>query len=309
MRKYSLNFLICLIIIILSSCASQDIDTDNKPTLAVSIVPQEAFVKAVAGDLVDVVTMIPSGYSPANYQPTPQQMTGLSKAQLYFSIGVATEESNILPKLESLNQSVKVISLADKVGEVYPHLYYEGHDEYSEEHDDELQEGQEKHNHEGMDSHIWLSPKRVKIMIEVIRDELIKIDSNNEKVYAKNAEDYLQKLDKVDEEIKEALKDLSFRSFIIYHPSFAYFADDYGLNMVTIEEEGKQATAKRLEQVIDFAKKENIKVVFYQEEFDSHQAETIAQEIDGVTVKVAPLAADYIANLKLISEKFNEVLD
>lgn len=303
-----------LIVILLSSiafigCNSQEgIDNVNnqqrdsfskeKLTVAVSIVPQEAFVKAVAGDLVNVVTMIPPGNSPANYQPTPKELEAFSIASIYFSIGVATEEANILPKARDLNKNIKIVPLEEAVGKVYQHLYFGEH----EEHEDD-------HNHEGRDPHIWLSPKRVQVMIDVIKDELINADEANKKHYEENAKAYIQKLDEVDKEIKNILSGVEQQAFIIYHPSFNYFADDYGLKMVTIEESGKEATINRLQQVIDFAKKNNIKFVFYQAEFDSQQARTIADEIDGGVVQVDPLSIDYINNLKEIAGKFRSVLE
>lgn len=149
--------------------------------------------------------------------------------------------------------------------------------------------------------------KRVKVMVEVIRDELIDIDSENKQIYEENAEKYIVELDKLDKEIKESLKDIEQRSFIIYHPAFGYFADDYGLNMVTIEKDGKDTTAQNLENVIDFAREENIKYIFYQEEFDNTQAETVAKKIKGETIKIAPLAPNYIENLRNIAMDFKSV--
>ncbi|MBF8984245.1 zinc ABC transporter substrate-binding protein [Lutibacter sp. B2] len=284
-----------IMIITISGCESKKLDNSNrekKITVAVSIVPQENFVRAVSGDLVNIITMIPPGNSPANYQPTPKQMIEFSESKVYFSMGVPTEEANILPKVEDLNKDIKVVSLADKVGEVYPHRTF----------------SEEAHDHSGRDPHIWLSPKRVKVMIKVIKDELILLDPNNKSTYEKNADEYIAKLDEVDHEIKDTLNGFNQQSFIIYHPVLGYFADDYGLKMMAIEEDGKETTVKKLQEVIDLAKKENIKFVFYQQEFDSKQAETIAKEIRGATVKVAPLAPNYIENLKSIANTFKDVL-
>ena len=305
-------------IIFINGCGTKNIDNthsnapgEEKITVAVSIVPQETFVKAVAGDLVDVVTMIPPGHSPANYLPTPKQMTKLSEAQVYFSMDIPTEEANILPKLDDFNKELKVVSLADIVGEVYPHRHFDQGEEH-EHHDVKEHEHngvkEHRHHHGGRDPHIWLSPKRVKVMIEAINTELGQLDPDNIAVYEKKATEYLAELDEIDNEIRETLSGLDEQSFIIYHPAFGYFADDYGLKMVTIEEEGKEATSKKLQEVIDFARKEEIRFIFYQEEFHNHQAETIAKEIGGATVKVAPLAPDYIENLRYISNKFKEVL-
>jgi zinc transport system substrate-binding protein len=311
-KKSFMYIVVIIMMVSIIGCeGKQPLDTEadsskDQITIAVSIVPEETFVKAVAGDLVDVVTMIPPGHSPANYQPTPKQMTKFSEAKVYFSMGVPTERANILPKIKDFNKDVKVVSLADIVEGVYPHRYFELGEHHKHDDDKDHKDNEEKHSIR--DPHIWLSPKRVKVMIDVIKDELIDIDPENAKIYTKNAADYLGKLDQADNEIKEVLSGLAGQSFIIYHPAFGYFADDYGLKMVTIEEEGKEATTKKLQNVIDFAKQEKIKFVFYQQEFDSHQAETIAKEIEGATIKVAPLAPNYIENLTYIVGQLKEAV-
>lgn len=300
------NLILILIVFIVSSitgCSFKNIETkidENKINVAVSIPPQESFVKAVGGDNVNVITMIPPGNGHTSYQPTPKQITELSKAVIYFSIGVKSEENNILPKLKDLNNKIKLVKLDNTVGEVFPHRYFK--EENEEEHDEEY------HDHTGKDPHIWLSPKRVIVMIEAIRDELIKLDNTNKDFYNKNADDYIKKLSILDNEIKDTLLNIKNKSFIIYHPAFGYFAEDYNLNMITIEEEGKEATAKRLQSIIDYANENDIKFIFYQQEFDDNQAETIAKEIDGNTVKVAPLDPNYLENLKVILNNFKEVL-
>ncbi len=273
----------------------------EKIQVAVSIVPQETFVKEVGGDLVEVITMIPPGNSPENYQPSPSEMVKFSNAKIYFGIGVPTEKVSILPKAGDFNKNMKIVSLEKEVEKLYPHIEFKG------EHSHDNNQGTSC-SHDGVDPHIWMSPKRVKVMIETIKNELIAIDARNKETYEANAKNYIEKLDKVDKEIKESLKGFKNQSFIIYHPSFGYFAEDYNLNMIAIEEGGKEATAKKLKEVIDIAKAKKIKFVFYQEEFDSLQAETIAKEIGGGVVKVAPLAPDYIENLEKINEKFKEVL-
>lgn len=316
MKNKYLNIIVLILIMVLLisliGCSNpQEAQmTDNvnnegnkvKPVIAVSIVPQESFVKAVAGDKVDVITMIPPGHSPTNYQPTPKEMMKFSEASVYFSIGVPTEEANILPKVKDLNKNINVIHLDKKVSEIYADRYFGEVEEHS--HDDE-----NSYDENSRDPHIWLSPKRVKVMIETIKDELIKLDPKNKLVYEQNAINFIEKLEEVDESIKYTLKEVNRQSFIVYHPSFGYFADEYGLIMMPIEENGKEATVKRLQEIIDYAKKEKIKVIFYQAEFDSNQAESIASEIEGEAIKVDPLAHNYIENLEKIAETFKNVLE
>jgi zinc transport system substrate-binding protein len=276
--------------IALSGCKGQPaIQTESyKIQVAVSIVPQAEFVKAVGGDLVDVVTMIPPGKSTENYAPTPQEIEEFSNSSLYFAIGVPTETANILPKAGELNKDLKIIKLNDEVKKAYPER--------------EFSPG-------SRDPHIWLSPKRVKVMVRIISDELSKIDSKNKTFYERNAEEYCNKLDELDKQIKDSLSNLKNKTFIVYHPALGYFADDYGLTMLSLEEEGKDATAKDFEQKISEAKKQGIKVIFYQAEIDSKQSKAFAEELNGSAEQISPLAPDYIGNLRKTADTFVRVLN
>lgn len=295
-----------MILIVLTGCTDSDTNSqkNSKITVAAGIPPIKGFINSIAGENVEVVTMIPPGNSPTNYQPSPKELQKFSDAKVYFAMGVPAEESNIIPKAKDLNQDIEIINLSEKVAKIYPIRYFlEGEED---EHDEE--EEQETHDDEGKDPHIWLSPKRVIEMVDIITDKLIKLDPENEKLYKENSENYKEELKEIDSSIKETLKGVKQQSFIMQHPSFGYFADDYEINMVAIEESGKEASAKRISEIIDFAKENDIKFIFYQQEFSSTQAETIAEEIDGEAIQVNPLAEDYIKNMKNISENFKEVL-
>ena len=175
-------------------------------------------------------------------------------------------------------------------------------------HNHESEEEHEHHHHSGRDPHVWMSPKRVAVMVEAVRDALIAADDKNAETYRRNAEEYLQKLREIDKKLTDTLSQAKANSFIIMHPSMGYFADDYGLMQVSIEKEGKQATAEHLKAVIDYAKDNNIKVVFYQKEFDNNQAKTIASEIGGEVMELEPLASNYLENLEKLSEVFSATL-
>jgi len=277
-------FKLCIIIVVhvllFTACSSRTFKTSDKLAVSVSIIPQEAFVKEVAGDLVDVVAVIPPGKSPSNYAPSPQELEKLSLSSVYFAIGVPAEQSSILPKLKDINSNIETIDMADEVKKYYPER--------------EFSPGQR-------DPHIWLSPKRAAVMVEIIARELSDMDTKNGDIYLKNAQIYIEKLKKLDKEIESSFGKLEDRTFIIYHPSLGYFADDYGLTMVSIQSEGKDATPDDLQKIIDTAKMHNIKAVFYQAEIDSKQSRVLADEIGGKAVQIAPLAPDYIDNLKKIA--------
>lgn len=281
-KKVIFVFLI-VVAIILTGC-NFDREKSEKLTVAVTIMPQQEFVRAVCGDKVDVVVLVPPGSSPETYEPTSKEIAAFHKSSIYFAIGMPIEGINILPVAENM----KVVKLHEEAAKVYEELYFEG---------------------EERDHHVWLSPKRVKVMVEAIAREMSEIDPENAEIYMTNSEKYLKELEEVDEKIKETLKDLTNRKIMVFHPAFGYFASDYELEMYSLEEEGKEATAKRLEELIDLARRENIKAIFYQSEVDASQSKAFAEEIGGKAIMLEPLAKDYIKNLekmaRLIAEADN----
>lgn len=254
----------------------------NKAVIAVSIVPQSTFVKEVCGDKFEVLTMIPAGASPETYEPAPQDIAKLEAAEIYFSIGVPAEEKII----SSLSKTTVLSKLHTEVSKVYPDIIEEN----------------------GRDPHIWLSPKRVAVMINSIAETLTEYDPENKDFYKANAEKYIQKLSSVENEITETLKAKTQREFLAFHPAFGYFAEDFALTMHCLEEHGKEATAKHIAEMTDLAKEKGIKTIFYQAETSGRQAKAFAEEIDGKAVALEPLSADYIENLRKMTQLISEAI-
>lgn len=274
MRRSVLIILSLLIagILITAGCVSTtDTTTGDKPVVAVSIVPEETFVKAVAGDTVDVVVMIPPGCSPENYEPTAKQMQQFSKAKIYFGIGVPSETAI----LKSLNSSTKYVALEDAVSAAYP--------------DRNL--GTER------DPHIWLSPKRAMVMVQKIADELSELSPENSELYQTNAAAYIEKLMDLDTALEEIFAEAKGKTFLAAHPAFGYLADDYGLNMEVLEEEGKEATINHRMEIENLAKEKGITTIFYQSESGGSQVAQFAESIKGEAVSLSPLSGNYIENL------------
>ena len=277
----------------LTGCTSNEtVKAEGKLTVAVSVVPEATFVEAVAGDLVEVVTIIPSGNSPANYQPTTTEMQALSDAVVYFVMQVPTEEANILPKVTDFNADIKIVNLRDAVSAVYPLREMSAHS-----HDEDEAEEEDHEDTVSTDPHIWLSPRRVIVMVETIRDTLSELDPENAEVYAENAAAYIEELKALDAEVQSIVETMETKAFMIYHGSYGYFSDDYGLEMISLEVDGKAASATVMAEAIEHAKENNISHIFYQDEFDDNQAKTVAEEIGGTVVEARPLAADYIEAL------------
>ena len=268
----------------LVSCTSSN-DLNDKTTVAVSILPQAGFVEAIGGDKVKVVVMVPPGASPHTYEVTPDQMVALSNARIYAKVGSGVEfELAWMDKLIAVNKSMLIVDCSQEI----PLL------EMTEEENDV------EHQHEGLDPHIWLSAKNVKIMARHICDGLVQIDVQNKSYYEANLAGYLVELDKLDAELVADLADVVKRDFIVVHPSFGYFAHDYNLNQISLEQGGKEPEADYMVRLINEAKEHSIKVVFVSPQYNTKSAEMIAQEIGGEVVIIDPLAKDFVGNMHAI---------
>jgi zinc transport system substrate-binding protein len=250
---------------------------DGKLTIAVSIMPQKALIEAICADRIHVLTAIPPGYSPESYEPAPQEVQALAQAAIYFSIGVPAEKEKILPQV----QGKKVVDLAAEVAAVYPDRVFAENER---------------------DPHIWLSPKRVKVMVEVIAREMIMLDPQNADQYLAGKNNYLAALDQLDKDIQSRFSGLARRSFFVFHPSFGYLADDYGLQMFSLEEHGKEATPQHLQAMIDLALADKVKTVFAQAEMDSRQLDAFADETGCTITILDPLSADYLTNMQAMTK-------
>lgn len=269
-KLLSLLTIICLLFSLVS-CKGNNTD-GNKLTVAVSIIPQATFVEKVAGDTVKVITMIPAGADAESYEPTFKEITALSDSKLYFSIGIPSEDG-ILPHI---NEDTQIVDLAEHSRKTYNDITIDG----------------------GRDPHIWLSPKRVIVMIEKIKEKLTELCPDNAEIYKTNAENYIKEIKEADRYAKEVLQKSKGKTFFVFHPAFGYLADEYGLKMKALEEHGKEATAKELAELTDLAKSKGIEVIFCQAEASKKQAEVFAGEIGGRVEILEPLSPDYTENLK-----------
>jgi zinc transport system substrate-binding protein len=260
----------------------EQVNLNEKPIIAVSIVPESTFIQAICGDKVDVVTMIPSGMSPTNYEPSPEKISTFQNADIYFAIGVPTEQANIYSKI---NENTKLIRLDEMVEKIYEDRFFE--------------DG-------GRDPHIWLSLKRVKVMLEIMTEEISLLDEENREYYEENKEIYLQKIDATNLVLEEMFAKSDDTCFIAYHPSFGYIAEEYDLMMYTLEKNGKEATPRHLQELIDLAKEKEIDTIFYQTEVNSRQSEEFAEEIGGNATSLSPLASNYLKNMENMAKKIIE---
>jgi len=266
----------------------------------VSIVPQKTFVQQIGRDRVDVQVMVQPGASPHTYEPKPRQMVALSRAKLYFAIGVAFEKT-LLHKITVANPAMKVVPMDRGIEKIPMAAEHRG---------DEDQGHNEAHHPEngGLDPHIWLSPPLVKLQAGLILHALLEIDPAHRSAYEANYRRFLSQVDELDAELKALFAGKQGLHFMVFHPAWGYFARAYGLEQVPVEIEGKTPKPAELKALIDHAKEKGIKVIFVQPQFSTKSAALIAREIGGQVVFADPLAEDWSANLREVGDKFKAAL-
>ena len=250
------------------------ISKEEKIGVVVSILPLAEFVEQVGKDKVEVTVIVPPGADPHLFELTPVQLKKISQAQLYVEVGSGLNfELTWMDKIKLIYKDMLIcnssigITLVDK------------------------------------DPHIWLSPRNAKTMVENISEALTKIDPLSQKYFKKNSIEYINKLDILDKEIKARLEGVKNRRFISYHSSWGYFAKEYDLIQIAIENEGKEPSAASLAHIIDQTRAFNISIILVSPQFNTKSAEVVAKEVGAQIIIVDPLSMDYINNLRKLVEE------
>lgn len=244
----------------------------------VSIVPQKYFVERIGGDKVNVSVMVGPGFNPSTYEPKPSQIQRLSATDMYVRIGVPFEQA-WMHRIAAANDRMLVVDQSEGIERI-----------------------------DGTDPHIWLSPRLVKVQAHTIFDGLVQLDPDSESFYRANLDAFLADLDELDASIEQTLAALENRKFMVFHPSWAYFARDYDLEMIPIQIQGSDPSPAEMAYLIKIARENDIKVIFAQPEFSTERAQVIAEEIGGKVLLISPLAPDWMENLRRVADTFAQVL-
>lgn len=239
-------------------------------TVTVTISPYKYFVDQIAKGKVDVNVMVSNGNNPETYEPYAQQMMELSKSALYLKVGSIGFEQTWMKKLQDNAPDMKVIDTS--VG-IKPAKTPGGN----------------------IDPHVWMSCNNARIIASNILKALNELEPKNKAFFEKNYQSLLSIIDKRDSIIKEGFNknpDL-VRKFVIYHPILTYFARDYQLEQLAIEEEGREPSAAQLKSLIERARKEKIKFCLIQAEFANRNTTTFINESHTKPMDINPLQGDW----------------
>ncbi|MEA3266091.1 MAG: zinc ABC transporter substrate-binding protein, partial [Candidatus Fermentibacteria bacterium] len=265
---------------------------------------QKYFVERIAGDLVEVTVLIPPGASPTTYEISPSDMRRVNRADVWFTIGLQSEVTWI-PEFSSLNQRLKIVSTIDDVTRL-PIGRYSIPGEHTE---SDIHDHGHDHGHGAIDPHVWLSPELVSIQAQVICANLIEMDPANSEIYSENLTLFLEEISDLQIRIHELIDPFQGESFMVFHPAWGYFADEFSLIQVPIEISGSEPSPSELAQLIDYGRNSSIKIVFVSPQFSETSAETIAGELDAGVVFIDPLALNWAENLATVSDQIASAME
>ena len=279
MKRFLYLIILC---VILAGCkgtpqkqadSGKDSETEKPAvtvTVTVTISPYKYFVDQIAKGKVDVNVMVSNGNNPETYEPYAQQMMELSKSALYLKVGSIGFEQTWMKKLQDNAPEMKAIDTS--VG-IKPAKTPGGN----------------------IDPHVWMSCSNARIIASNILKALCELEPKNKAFFEKNYQSLLSIIDKRDSTIRESFKkdpDL-VRKFVIYHPILTYFARDYQLEQLAIEEEGREPSASQLKSLIERARKEKIKFCLIQAEFANRNTTTFINESHTKPMDINPLQGDW----------------
>lgn len=270
-------FLLSRLLLLLSALVF-DVAAADRVGVFVSIPPQRQFVQKIGGEHVDIHVMLPAGQSPETYSPSPKMLASLSVAEVYFQIGVPFEVS-WTDAIRSANSDIRIVTCCEQIVGLAP----------------------VSSTHDHHDLHIWSSPVAVKRLATQIRDELTLIDPAHTDDYQQGYLSFIAELDALDARIRASLVDRRVDHFIVSHAAWGYFAEQYGLVQLALENNGKESGPRSLLDIIRLARDEDIHTVFSIKQYQTPVVGSLARELKATVVELDPLAEDYLANMAQVS--------
>lgn len=243
--------------------------------VAATIFPLGDMLENVAGEAVEVVTILPPGASPHTFEPTVGTVQDVSGSKLIFSVGAGMDEW-----AETLGESagVEVLELADSGVQLIEEEEEEGHEDEPED---------DGHGHEGANPHYWLSIPNAIQLVEEMTDQLGTQFPAHKAVFEANATTYIAELTIVDTEIRAQLAGVENVNLVTFHDSYPYFAEEYGLTVVGSFEPsaGKEPTPQYLKELQEATKEAEVSVVYSEPQLGTAQLEPFVEDL-GLTIAI-----------------------
>ena len=254
------------------ACSGNRAPKDDRPTITVSIAPLKSLTEAIVGDDVRVDVLIPAGASPETFEPTPRQITAMADSRAVYTVGLMEFERSLTSRT-----GIATTPLCEGIETIGGH-YHNGHSH-------------------GADPHIWTSPRELRVMAENMHRHLRTIFPDST-CYDERYAQLDSALVELDHYVASCWAMSERDYFVIYHPALTYYARAYGIEQVAIEQEGREPSARSLTSLIERARRDGVKRVFYQCPYPASVVEVTAEAISAEAVEFDPLAEDVYSMIR-----------
>ena len=262
----------------------------------VSIPPQKTVVERIGGDRVRANVLVDKGKDAHSFEPSPRQAAELAKARVYFTIGLSLEDA-VVPKLRGHDLDLVIVDMAkgiERRAAACPECAH-GHAHHHHHHD-----------HEARDPHVWLAPDALIVMAQNTAETLTRIDPEGAEAYRKRLAALVKELAALKRESAKRLAPFAGRTFYVFHPAYGYFADAFDLRQESVESHGRQLTPQRLRALVLQARRDRVKTLFAQPQFDRRQADAVARAFGAEVVVVDPLAENPLETIDLMARRLSK---
>lgn len=281
MKKIKTALIILLLFsMVLSGCArasEKPIDRSKQTEadkggmkIYASFYPMYFLASEIAGDKGSVISMVPAGAEPHDWEPTPKMVIELSKADMLIYNGAEMEPwiDKILPNIN--RGKTKIIDASGGIELLK-----------SKKHEEEEEQNGENQEHGIYDPHIWVSPIRALQQAQTIYEALVEIDPENSEYYGKNMAELDSKLTKLDKDIRDASKSFKSNVIVVSHEAFGYFANDYWLEQIAIRGVNPQEepSPSEMAELVRVCRDKDVKYIFFEKLTSPKLSETLAREV------------------------------
>lgn len=266
MKTRLLTCLMSLLALAVFSGCAHTADTpappDGKLQVAVTFNAMKEFTEAVGQDKVRIVTIIPDGSEPHDFQPTATTLKELSRAKVFVYNGLGMEPW-VDKALEVADN--KALIVVDASEHVAPIPAPSGH----------------RGRHGVYDPHCWLSLEAAQTEVGNIAKALAKADPDNADFYQKNADAYNGRLQQLLTEYRAKFAAAPHRQFVTGHAAFTYLSRDFNLTQSSVESvfANGEPSPQQLAKLATFCKTYGIHTIFTETMVSPEVSETLAREV------------------------------
>ena len=259
--KKILTLITCLLVFagVFTGCGSSSASGSGSKKLSIvtTIFPEYDWVRNIVGDRekdVDLTMLLDNGVDLHSYQPSTDDIVKISKCDIFIYVGGESDEWVEDTLKQAANKEMIVIDLLDVLGDK---VKTEEHKEGMEhDHDDHDESEHEHEDEEEKDEHVWLSLKNASALCEHICDKICEKDSAGKETYKSNTKAYIEKLEKLDKQYKEAVDAAGNKTLVFADRfPFRYLTDDYGLDYFAAFAGCSAESEASFETVVFLAKK------------------------------------------------------